>query len=70
MMCSDSDMDRGLADFVLRKPHFTHILCFAGVADDGSTRLERIDKRRALRDVAEPSTGANKPVFEGYEGLD
>mmetsp|Transcript_20339 Transcript_20339/g.34704 ORF Transcript_20339/g.34704 Transcript_20339/m.34704 type:complete len:845 (+) Transcript_20339:1192-3726(+) len=69
-LMSDSDMDRGLADFVLRKPHFTHILCFAGVADDGSTRLERIDKRRALRDVAEPSTGANKPVFEGYEGLD
>jgi hypothetical protein len=63
-------MDRGLADFLLRKPHFSHILCFDGVDASGTTRLARVDKRRALRDVAEPLTGDSKPVFEGYEGLD
>lgn len=68
---TDADVTRGVAEFVLRKPHFTHILCFAGITSDGTTRLERVEKRAALRDVcAEPNERQERPVFEGYEGLD
>jgi hypothetical protein len=71
-LLTDADMVKGVADFVMRKPHFSHVLRFGGVDANGAVRLDVLEKRGALQFVAETSTGEEptRPVFEGYESLD
>jgi hypothetical protein len=45
---TESDLARGVAEFVMRKPHFTTLLCFAGYSD-GGVSLEAREKRDALQ---------------------
>jgi hypothetical protein len=72
-LLTDADMVKGVADFVLRKPHFSHVLRFAGVdAASGAVQLQVLEKRSAMQFVAE-STGDEepaRPIHEGYESLD
>lgn len=72
-LLTDADMVKGVADFVLRKPHFSHVLRFAGVdTASGAVRLQVLEKRSALQFVAESTTEEQptRPIHEGYESLD